>query len=462
MLLAADMVGLGLAFLAVEYVWGRHASGNVNRQGEFLLFLMMLPVWVLAAKLYGLYDHDEERTDRSTGEDLVGVFNMISVGAWAFVLGAAVTGLANSTLPKIMVFWGVALVFVPTCRAAARAFCRRRQAYVQKTLVVGAGKVGQLVARKVLHHPEYGLQLVGFVDAKPVTPAPDVEHIPVFGEPDELPQLIERFGIERVIFAYSSDSHDCLLTALRAIRKLDVQTDIVPRLFEVVGPGATLHTLEGLPLVGLPPAALPRSSQLIKRAIDTVLSFIALVALAPLLSLIALLIKLDSPGPVFFRQTRMGAGNRPFRIYKLRTMVADADKHKPQVAHLNSYIANGGDSRMFKAKEDPRTTRVGRVLRRFSVDELPQLANVLKGDMSLVGPRPLVLDEDQHVVDWARGRLSLKPGITGPWQVLGRNEIPFDEMITLDYLYVTNWSLMNDLVLMLRTLPAMARVRDAY
>jgi lipopolysaccharide/colanic/teichoic acid biosynthesis glycosyltransferase len=194
---------------------------------------------------------------------------------------------------------------------------------------------------------------------------------------------------------------------------------------------------------------------------DVTLSSLGLILLAPALALIALLIKLESPGPVLFRQLRMGFADKPFTMFKFRTMVADAEGRKQELAHLNEH-ALSGDGRLFKIVDDPRTTRIGRVLRRFSLDEIPQLLNVVRGEMSLVGPRPLVLDEDRHVIEWARKRLALKPGITGLWQMLGRNEIPFAEMVGLDYTYVTTWSLFNDLKILLRTLPEIFRVRNGY
>jgi lipopolysaccharide/colanic/teichoic acid biosynthesis glycosyltransferase len=178
---------------------------------------------------------------------------------------------------------------------------------------------------------------------------------------------------------------------------------------------------------------------------------VGLLLLAPLFAFVGIAIKLDSRGPVFFRQTRMGRGDRMFRIYKFRSMATDADARKSEVAHLNKHL--DGDTRMFKISDDPRTTHLGRILRRTSIDELPQLINVVRGEMSLVGPRPLILDEDQHVGGWARHRLDLKPGMTGLWQVLGRDDIPFEEMVGLDYRYVTIWSLSNDLMLLARTLP---------
>jgi lipopolysaccharide/colanic/teichoic acid biosynthesis glycosyltransferase len=241
------------------------------------------------------------------------------------------------------------------------------------------------------------------------------------------------------------------------VQDLEVQIDIVPRLFEFVGPGVEIHTVEGLPLLGLPPLRLSRSSRLLKRATDLALTIPTLVVLTPVFALLALMIKVDSPGPVFFRQVRVGTAGRTFRIFKFRSMHADAEERKHEVAHLNRHLAPGGDARMFKIVGDPRVTRVGKLLRRFSLDELPQLLYVVIGEMSLVGPRPLILDEDQYVERWARQRLNLKPGVTGPWQVLGRSEIPFAEMVRLDYLYVTRWSLLCDLRLMALTIPALCR-----
>jgi lipopolysaccharide/colanic/teichoic acid biosynthesis glycosyltransferase len=194
---------------------------------------------------------------------------------------------------------------------------------------------------------------------------------------------------------------------------------------------------------------------------DVAVASTALVVLAPFFALIGLLIKLDSPGPVFFRQVRAGGNERLFRIWKFRTMTLDAEDRKDEIRHLNLHAADGDDARMFKAANDPRTTRVGRVLRRYSIDELPQLINVVAGEMSLVGPRPLILEESRHVADWGRRRLDLRPGMTGLWQVLGRSDIPFSEMVRLDYVYVTGWSLLKDFQLILRTIPALFRARQA-
>jgi lipopolysaccharide/colanic/teichoic acid biosynthesis glycosyltransferase len=213
-------------------------------------------------------------------------------------------------------------------------------------------------------------------------------------------------------------------------------------------------------MLGLPAIRLSNSSKLLKRGVDVIGASLGLLLLAPLFAVLALLIKRDSPGPVFFRQVRMGSNDECFRIYKFRTMSVDADQRKHEVAHLNKHL--GADPRMFKIDDDPRVTRVGRWLRRTSIDELPQLLNVLKGDMSLVGPRPLILEEHRFVDDWAARRLDLRPGITGLWQVLGRDEIAFDEMVKLDYLYVTTWSLGKDMRLICRTLPLISGGRSRH
>lgn len=458
----ADMVGLFVGFLVAMVWWGGAPVGDHVANGlELFIFGLSLPVWILAANLYGLYSSDEERTDHSTADDLVGVFHLVTVGSWVLFLGITFTNVADPSLQRLITFWLLAILLITSFRALARAACRRTSAYLQNTVIVGAGDVGQLVARKLRQHPEYGLNIVGFVDAEPKERQHGLGDLNILGPPDRLDELVRLLHVERVVIAFSNDSHEDTLDLIRSLKDLDVQIDIVPRLFEVIGTNVGLHTAEGMPMIGLPPLRLSRSALLTKRLLDVVVSVFGLVVLSPLLIAVAIGIKLDSPGPVFFRQVRRGEGNRVFCIYKLRTMRFDAEARKAEYAGLNKHLADGGDARMFKIPDDPRVTRFGRFLRHYSIDELPQLINVLRGDMSLVGPRPLILEEDQHVVDWRRRRLNLKPGITGLWQVLGRDGIPFGEMVTLDYLYVTNWSMMGDVKLILRTIPVLFRSHPA-
>jgi exopolysaccharide biosynthesis polyprenyl glycosylphosphotransferase len=457
-LAAADLIGLVVAFLVAESVIHDSSGAPDALRGytEYLVFLASLPGWVLLARQYGLYSLDEEHPAHSTADDVLGVFNMLTVGTWVFFVFTWLTDLAQPSVPKLVVFWACALVAISILRATARSICRRRDAYLQNTIVFGAGRVGQLVAKKLSQHPEYGVTVVGFVDDDAATVRQaHPEGMPVLGSSAQLAHLVRELQVERVIVAFPETSRADKVETIRALNEIGVHVDVVPDLFEIIDSQARTHAAEGLTLIGLRPARWERSSLLLKRTLDLTVSAVALVLLSPLFAAIAVAIVLDSRGPVFFRQVRIGTGERPFRMLKFRTMVADADAHREELAHLNKHA--NGDPRMFKIPDDPRVTRVGRILRAYSLDEFPQLVNVLRGEMSLVGPRPLVPDEHRHVSGWRRTRLQLKPGITGLWQVLGRDGIPFEEMVELDYRYVKYWSVTNDLKLIARTLPLLRR-----
>ncbi len=452
-LLLADLVGLLVAFFAAEAIYLGETSGRFDFGAETLLFVLTLPVWALIARLYGLYGQDDRRLNHVTVDETASVFNMVTVCTWLFFAVTSLTGVAHPAVTKLLVFWTLAVLFVPVARALARRAARTRPSFIQNTVIVGAGDIGQGIAEKLLRHPEYGVNVVGFVDSEPKQPVRQVGDLTILGPPERLASIIRAFDIERVIIAFARGPHERILSLIRSLKDAFVQVDIVPRYFELIGPSTGVSSVEGVPVLCLPPRALGLSAQMLKRSMDLVTSTLGLVLLSPLLVLVAIAIKLDSAGPVFFRQPRVGQDGQEFSIVKFRTMVRDAESLKETVAHLNKHMA--GDPRMFKVPNDPRVTRVGRILRRTSLDELPQLWNVLRGKMSLVGPRPLILAEAQHVTDWGGHRLDLKPGITGLWQVLGRTDIPFEEMVRLDYLYVTNWSLWHDVRLMCGTVPAM-------
>ncbi len=461
-LLTADVLGLMLAFSLSEtlYVGVSSAPNHLTTLGEYAVFLALLPLWVVAARGYGLYDDDEARASHNTTDDVARVFHLVTIVAWLLIVVGYVTGAANPAVTKLVLFWALSVFTVTVFRAGARAVSRRRFSYLQNTLVVGAGDVGQLLAMKILRHPEYGLNLVGFVDDQPKEQRPGLESLTVLGSPDHVGEIVRELDVERVVVAFSNDPAERTIELVRSLRDVDVQIDVVPRLFDLVGPSSEIHTLEGVPLLAVPSLQLSRSSRAAKRAMDVTLACASLVVLAPLFGLVALAIKLDSPGPVFFRQRRLGTGGGFFQIFKFRTMAVDAEAQKAALRHLNKHAEPGSDPRMFKIPDDPRVTRVGRVLRRYSLDELPQLLNVITGEMSLVGPRPLIPEEGRYVDAWARKRMDLKPGMTGLWQVLGRSDIPFEEMVKLDYLYVTTWSLWEDVRLILRTLPILAGARS--
>jgi exopolysaccharide biosynthesis polyprenyl glycosylphosphotransferase len=417
-----------------------------------------LPAWVLAANLFGLYDDDEARPDHSTLDDLGRVFLLITLGAFSF---AVVTGYSTHNMTEVLLFWLFGIVFVAAGRAAARVGSRRTLAYVQNAVIVGAGDIGQLVARKLQQHPEYGINLVGFVDSEPKERQANLGHLTILGAPEELPKIVPLLGIERVIIAFSRDASEETVDLVRLLRALGVQVDIVPRLFDVIGPNVGVHTLEGLPLVGLPPAVPRRSSGLLKRSVDIVGALIGLIIAAPLFALIALLIWRDSGRPILFRQTRLGRDMEQFTVLKFRTMkqgTADAG-HRAAVAAAMDPRANGGGNGLYKPDREEAVTRVGAWLRKTSLDELPQLLNVLRGEMSLVGPRPSLPYEVEHFAPHHFERFRVRPGITGLWQVTARAHSTWREALEMDVAYVRAWSMSLDLALICRTPLQMLRLR---
>jgi len=469
-LLAADLFGLCIAFSITELLFPATGDADVlGRWTELTFFLLTLPVWVVVAKLYGLYDRDEERADHSTADDVVGVLHLITVGTWLLFAVAHLSGVLHPSTGKLVAFWGLAIVAVAASRGLARSICRLSDYYVQNTLIVGTGKVGQLIARKLLTHPEYGLNIVGFIDAQPRRRDPDLASIAVLGEAGDVPDIARALDVDRVVIAFSGERHAELLRVVKELAPLDVRIDIVPRLFEGAAPNVHLHLIEGLPLLGLPPVRLSRSSRLIKRALDIVASAVALVLLAPLLLAIAVAVKLDSRGPVLYRHPRVGRGGKDIDVLKFRTMDArfcrgeryGGDEAEQMFADL---LAGGARRRefeeTFKLKDDPRITRLGGFLRRSSLDELPQLVNVLRGDLSLVGPRAVTREELPRYGESVDTLLGIRPGVTGYWQVNGRSRLSYEDRVRLDLAYVSGWSLGLDVNILVKT--ARTLVRGAY
>jgi exopolysaccharide biosynthesis polyprenyl glycosylphosphotransferase len=450
MLLAADLSGVALAYTISRLAL---PSGDDARTElwKALVLVATLPVWVVLAKLLGLYDRDEERTDHYTADDIGGVFNLVTIGTWMIVLLSWATPLDGVHLGQAIIFWAAAIALILGFRAAARGICHRMPAYQQNTVIVGAGQIGQLAARKITQHPEYGLNLLGFVD-----PAKEQRSgfagLPLLGSPAELADIVRRHGIERVIFAFTG-ADERLMQFARKLRDLDVQIDVVPRFFELVGATVSIHSLEGLPLLGLPPARLARSSRLIKRCVDVTFAAAAVVLTAPLFAYIALRIKHESSGPVFFRQVRLGQGMREFTVLKFRTMYEDTSDsdHREYIRESMSSQAPVNGNGLFKLERKHEVTPFGAWLRKTSLDELPQLVNVLRGEMSLIGPRPCIPYETEHFEPHHFDRFLVPQGMTGLWQVTARAHSTFREALDMDVAYVHGWSLGLDLRLLLRT-----------
>lgn len=465
-LLAADLGGLLAAFLLAGLLLGPEGPGDrLGWTSELAIFAASLPLWVVLMKVHGLYDRDDERTGHSTVDDLVGVLQVVTLGTWLFVLAARATGFASPQLPKLGAFWLLAIACVTAGRAAVRTAARRADWYVQHALIVGTGDVGQLLARKLRAHREYGISVVGFVDRDPRALWPDLADLPVLGPPERLPGLVRLLDVERVIFAFSMEPTAATVETVRSLRDLDVQIDLVPRLFDVFSPAVGIQTIETIPLVSLPPVRLSPSSKALKRALDLGLAAVGLLLLAPLFAVIALLVKLDSPGPVFFRQRRLGFEAREFVALKFRSMRADTDeqahrRYIEQTMRAARSVQPEGNG-LYKLDRGDSVTRVGRWLRRTSLDELPQLINVLRGEMSLVGPRPCLPYELEHFRPHHFERFLVPPGITGLWQVSARANSTFAEALDMDVAYARGWSLGLDLRLLFRTPVEVLRQRRA-
>ncbi|MEE4275373.1 MAG: sugar transferase [Thermoleophilia bacterium] len=465
--MAADAIALAFsAFVAVWAVGAFETAPIVGRLfGAFpsaavpslWLLLALTPVWVVMLYVFGLYREPGRSIGGATSLEALSGLSALTAASWLVFVGMILVDGAMAPVSALIAFWLAAIVIVPLGRWVARATVWSRPGFVERTLIVGAGDVGHTLAAKIANHPEYRLDVIGFIDDGEPMPNGKGPDVPVLGTLGDLEELIAREELDRVIVAFSQARHPEFLQLVRLCADHGVKVNIVPRLFEVVSSQAGVDDIEGIPLLDVGHVELSRFNMAVKRAFDIVAGGAGMLLALPVFAVIAVLIKLDSPGPVFFRQERMGRGGRTFQMYKFRSMADGADKHRHDLDAHNEYSGP-----MFKMKEDPRITRLGAWLRRLSIDEAPQIFNVVKGDMSLVGPRPLWVEEAKQCRGWTQKRLDITPGITGLWQVTGRSDIPFDEMVKLDYLYVTGWSLGWDVKLLLQTVPAVLGMRGAY
>ncbi len=439
------------ALIALVAATGFIDRGRAHPQ---LSDLVAVPFILAGAKIIGLYDRDANVVRKSTIDETPSILYLSVLYALAVWFGEVF--LLNGYLERPQVLGLVLGTF--GLMSLGRVFVRRLVlsfTTAERCVVIGDTEDAARIAAKFDASASVNAAVVGRVplyvhDDPGATSGP----LPVLGDYARLGSIVAEHDIERAIIASHSDGQEQTLDAIRLVKGLGVKVSVVPRLLEVVGSSSTFDEVDGIWLLGVRQFGLCRSSQLLKRAMDIAIAGVAIVALGPLFVMLMLAVKLDSPGPVFFRQPRVGRRGERFWMLKFRSMVADAEARKAELRALNQ--AEGG---LFKIEEDPRITRVGRVLRRTSLDELPQLLNVLRGDMSLVGPRPLVPDEDLLITGWQRGRLAVKPGMTGLWQIFGSSRIPMHEMVKIDYIYGGNWSLWLDLRILLRTVPYMLSAR---
>jgi exopolysaccharide biosynthesis polyprenyl glycosylphosphotransferase len=447
-LAAADLAGCALV-LGLAAAMASAASPSRTA----LILVPALPATLVLFRLYGLYDRDIKRISLSVLDDLPALSHAVMVGTVALWAYLRIVAPEIQPSPGDLVLFAVAAV---AALSASRLAARRLFLHLSgpsRVLLVGDSDRASELVRKMRSHPRFGLEPVGEVTVA----EPTEVRLPWLGRLGavDLTALAIEHRVDRVIVCATRIPRPEMMELVVACGAAGAKVSIMPGDVEFLGPSVEIDDLEGTTMLGLNPPVLDRTSRCVKRAMDIAGAAFAIVLLAPLMAVAAAAIALDSGRPILFRQRRIGRGGKPFTMLKLRTMEPAAEARVPELAAASS------DPGWLRLDHDPRVTRAGRILRLLSLDEVPQLLNVLRGEMSLVGPRPLIPSEDRRIDGWERSRLDLAPGITGMWQVLGRTEIPFREMLKLDCLYVTNWSLWLDVKLIAQTLPAVLARRGA-
>lgn len=438
LLFVGDVLAILFAFaLAIELSGGRLQLARVCVVG--------LPLIVLGAKLLGLYDRDEAIIRKTTLDEAPKLFQLATLCALLAWLAGKQLGYGTFTREDVLLLWVALLVALLVARCGARAVALR-VAPVERCLFIGSSASEKAIRSRMAGHGGVRAEVVAHVNLHEIAPWSTDAYS--HDKLEEIGNLARKLDVHRAIVAPSGGEAGDMLDLVRTLKAVGIRVSVVPMLLQVIGSSVEFDDLHGVTLMGVRRFDLTHSSELVKRAFDLVGASLGLLAVSPLMIAIAIAIKLDSKGPVFFRQSRVGRDEQRFGLFKFRTMVPDAEALKHTLVDRNE--AQEG---LFKIAEDPRITRVGGFLRKTALDELPQLFNVLRGEMSLVGPRPLIDDEDRRIEGWSRRRLALHPGITGHWQILGPARVSLREMVAIDYLYVANWSLWTDVKILLRTVP---------
>lgn len=423
---------------------------------DYLWFMWtVIPLWIFLLLFERAY-YSLER--KSIGEVIVPTMRAVFEGLIIILAVLFIAKIFAKSRLFFVIFGGVNVVLLLLIRwiisfVQGRIF--RNPPFYHNVLVVGTGKHAVGLCKFFELHEKWGVKIEGFL--KGGQGEGRVEEGRIIGQFEDLSKLLRALPIDWVIFALPASQNELIMKGIEVCKELGVVASCpLSDYFPFSGTNLSLDVYGGIPLLSFRTTTVRKWELLIKGIMDRVCALIAVMVLAPLLGFAALLIKLTSKGPVFFRQKRCGINGRKFTFYKFRTMVADAEKKKKELEHKNPKKI------VFKIADDPRITSVGKFLRKTSIDELPQLFNVLRGDMSFVGPRPPVPEEVVKYEDWQRRRLSMKPGLTCLWQIKGRSELDFDEWMKLDLEYIDTWSLSLDVKILLRTIPAVLSTRGAY
>ncbi|MGE3909947.1 MAG: sugar transferase [Chloroflexota bacterium] len=460
-LFVMDTLMIVLAFFtswAIRYVAEVGPEIEDSNYVPFVIFapvlLGLIPVSLITLAFSGLY---RQRRGTEWFDDIPGVARSMALAIMTLFAGVALLRYPATSRLTFILAWFTATLFVIAGRALVQlvaTLLHRRGVGVERVLVVGGNNLGRIIMQSLASRAHLGYQVVGFVDDDRAGNFGRFRHL---GGLDDVERLATEQRIDQVIVALPAASHAAILRIVDHCRQGQVSFKLVPDLYEMSLSRVDVDTVSGIPLIGLKDVSIVGWNALTKRLMDISVSALALLALSPLLAVIAVLIKLESRGPVMYRHVRIGRNRQPFTMYKFRSMRQGADLQRAALV-----IQTDGDNRLFKDRRDPRVTRVGAVIRRWSLDELPQFWNVLIGDMSVVGPRPQIPPEVATYEDWHYKRLAVSPGLTGLWQVSGRSELTFDEMVIYDIYYIENWSLGLDFRILLRTVPAVLQGRGAF
>jgi len=468
-LFTLDAVMINVAFYAAYYIrfvllhGVQFTTTFINQpfatftQLEVIITVGLLTVFALK-KLYRL---------RPTGAWFRQFWIIISSTTTAFAIYSAYAYIVRKTdvsldqSRSLVTFsWLTVIVAVALARLLVSMLVTalyKRGVLLTPVLVIGAGRLGKLMMQQVAATPALGYRIVGFIDDLDGSPT-DFGRFKALGGMNDLDTVIRRYRISEAIIALPSHQHQQILHTVRLCERAGANFKLVPDLYELSLARIDVDAIEGIPLIGLRRNLTSTLQYRVKRGIDVVGALLVLLVGAPLWLLVALAIKLDSPGPVLYKQTRLGYRGQPFACYKFRSMRVDADQI---LARLLPHVPEDERGK-FKLRNDPRRTRVGRFIRSTSIDEIPQILNVLRGDMSLIGPRPPLPSEFERYEDWEKARLEMPPGMTGLWQVRGRSDIDFNEMVLMDLYYIENWSLRLDLQILVQTIPAVLASKGAY
>jgi exopolysaccharide biosynthesis polyprenyl glycosylphosphotransferase len=462
LLLLIDLVLINLALVGafgMRYELRWFAEVGFDAQlSDYVLFAIILSILLpITFKLDGVYNG---RRGESWFDQMYGIVNATAKGT--IVLLALTFAFRPLVYSRLLFLEAAVLIVLLTglarlAKGLIEGRLRRRGIGVERVLIVGGGEVGRTVIRTIVARPELGYQIVGLVDDNPDKGHTDIGRIRGLGGLDRLPAVVDQEGVDQVMITLPWMYHRKIMGIVHECERKRIQARIVPDLFQMSLSSVDVDDLGGIPLIGVRKTTIGRWQRVLKRVMDVSIAAISGVLALPLVALVALAIKMDSPGPAVFRQLRVGKRGKQFWCYKFRSMHVGAEEERE---HLAAY--NEREGAAFKIKDDPRRTRMGRWLRRISFDELPQLYNVLRGEMSLVGPRPPLPEEVLHYEAWQTRRLEVAPGITGLWQVSGRSNLSFDEQCLLDIYYIENWSPFLDIKILLRTVPIVFTGDGAY